>query len=260
MEGTRIKHRFQGPQLLSSAESSENAVTLRLLAIGAEVLTLEKLPPGISVIDEDESSPDTYSVPRRSSRIVRVCWCPDGAAAVLHDSLRWRMTEGLRQARLEVRLQGVTSELPTPARSSRTAAPPATKISDMRVPNKCAENKRERALISWMNSEVAPLGTAASVAGGSGVEGHQVRRLLGEVTGKAYTYFKRDEGFAAMASKLEAKIAAKQLVIRDAEHTLSDVRMRQQALEVLTSYHPFWLAVGLQTVLGRALVFTHGTA
>lgn len=81
--------------------------------------------------------------------------------------------------------------------------------------SRCLESKRERGLIAWMNSEVAPLGRAASNHSVGGVEGHMVGRLLGEVSGKAYVYFKRDEGFAAMASKIESKIAAKQLTIRN---------------------------------------------
>lgn len=43
------------------------------------------------------------------------------------------------------------------------------------------------------------------------------------------------------------------------ENTLNDVRMRQQAMEVLACYHPFWLAVGMQTVLGCSLVRSQGT-
>ncbi|EFJ40339.1 microtubule-associated protein Asp [Volvox carteri f. nagariensis] len=315
-----------------------------------QVLMLEKLPAGISLHGDNGCSLGSVSVPRRSSMTLHVSWRPD-SAAVLNETLRWRMAEGLRQARLEVRLQGIAaSEPPTSARSSRNLSSAAVKPADARGPNKqpaassstfkapprtltlcrpsmaaaasgltqahtamleesplstrliepagftpqapalaatkpsptppsaspqlaagvraqmarptattptricslveqskaldfrrvgCVESKRERALISWLNR-------------------HVVRRLLGEVSGKAYVYFKRDEGFAAMASKIESKIAAKQLTIRDAEHTLSDVRMRQQALDVLTSYHPFWLAVGLQTVLGRALVLSHG--
>ncbi|GLI66525.1 hypothetical protein VaNZ11_010395 [Volvox africanus] len=372
----------------------DNPVTLRLIAYGGErptvafgivtpgsikdavlqllnetdldrVLVLEKLPSGISLVEENGLDPSlgTFSVPRRSSRVLRVSWSPDGAAA-LNDSLRWRMAEGLRKVRLEVRLQGtVAPELPALARSNRAAGTITAKAADLRVLGKqtspssvtlkappktlslarpslvaatsgtvplytprdnlqrraapmdplavnapamvtskpssapslaspqpvlvlsawqaantpprvsstaeqsrvldfrrvgCTENKRERALISWMNSEVATLGTEASDIGSRAVEGHVVRRLMGEVTGKAYVYFKRNESFAAMVSKIESKIAAKQLTIRDAEHTLSDVRMRQQALDVLTSYHPFWLAVGLQTILGRALVFSQG--
>lgn len=42
------------------------------------------------------------------------------------------------------------------------------------------------------------------------------------------------------------------------ESTLSDVHRRKEALAVLTAYHPFWLAVGLQTVLGKALVLSPG--
>ena len=42
------------------------------------------------------------------------------------------------------------------------------------------------------------------------------------------------------------------------EHTLSDVRMKHQALEVLLSYSPFWLAVGLQAVAGKAMPVTAG--
>ncbi|PNH10245.1 Abnormal spindle-like microcephaly-associated [Tetrabaena socialis] len=118
------------------------------------------------------------------------------------------------------------------------------------------ESKRERGLLAWMNSEVAPLEAAG--AGGMQVEGPALRRLLGDVSGKAYLFFKRDAAFAATASKLEAKIALKQLVLKDAELTLSDVVMRKQALEVLTAYHPFWLAVGLQTVLGQALTLSPG--
>ncbi|GIL67632.1 hypothetical protein Vafri_20977 [Volvox africanus] len=372
----------------------DNPVTLRLIAYGGErpmvafgtvppgsikdavlqllnetdldrVLVLEKLPSGISLVEENGLDPtlETFSVPRRSSRVLRVSWSPDGAAA-LNDSLRWRMAEGLRRVRLEVRLQGtVAPELPASARSNRAAGTTTAKAADprglgkhtstsavtLKAPPKtlslarptlvaatsgtvplhtprenlqrraapmdplavnapamatskpsstpslaspqpglvssawqaantpprvcstaeqsrvldlrrvgCTENKRERALISWMNSEVATLGTEASDVGSRAVEGHVVRRLMGEVTGKAYVYFKRNETFAVMASKIESKIAAKQLTIRDAEHTLSDVRMRQQALDVLTSYHPFWLAVGLQTILGRALVFSQG--
>jgi abnormal spindle-like microcephaly-associated protein len=40
--------------------------------------------------------------------------------------------------------------------------------------------------------------------------------------------------------------------------SLSDVALRQQALGLLGCYHPMWLAVGLQTVLGKALVLTPG--
>lgn len=75
---------------------------------------------------------------------------------------------------------------------------------------------------------------------------------------QAYVLFKRDEGFAEVASKIEARIASRQLTIRDPEHILSDVRMRQQALEVLMCYHPFWLAVGLQPVVGVAVPMTQG--
>ncbi|KAG2492393.1 hypothetical protein HYH03_009339 [Edaphochlamys debaryana] len=123
-----------------------------------------------------------------------------------------------------------------------------------------AESKRERGLIAWMNSEVAPheAASADAGAGAGGLPGASVRRLLGEVCGKAYRLFKRDEGFAVLGEKLEAKIAARQLAIKDVENTLMDTRMRQQAMEVLTSYHPFWLAVGLQTVLGKALTLSHG--
>ncbi len=37
---------------------------------------------------------------------------------------------------------------------------------------------------------------------------------------------------------------------------MGDVRARESALEVLGSYHPFWLRLGLEAVVGRALPVT----
>ena len=34
---------------------------------------------------------------------------------------------------------------------------------------------------------------------------------------------------------------------------MCDVQLRRQAEDVLMTYHPLWLAVGLQTVAGRAI-------
>jgi abnormal spindle-like microcephaly-associated protein len=34
---------------------------------------------------------------------------------------------------------------------------------------------------------------------------------------------------------------------------MADVRLRQQAMEALSAYHPFWLRLGLEIVVGRAV-------
>ncbi|GFR51021.1 hypothetical protein Agub_g13348 [Astrephomene gubernaculifera] len=432
----------------SAPKSQEPAVTLRLLAYGGErplltfgsctvasqkqarlcllneteldrVLTLEPPPTGVAVFDENGAAIETVPVVRRSHRFLHIVWSP-GSVGSLCESLRWRMPEGMRLARLEVRLQGTAVDYPltpraaraamttgarsssggatgpaasasganltangarqhaptagdhmAPLNSSRAASAVGTKSSSgtaagpgatalgaratlavgkapprtlslarpqpaaaaaavpgstntsvlrpapsLEIPTAAntaaaaaststkqlstpvssptstaggkaaslrlrptvsptlqrkaeagraldfrrvgnAESKRERGLLAWMNNEVQPLEATAAGAGGGAMEGHVVRRLLGEVSGKAYLYFKRDDEFAAMASKIEAKIATKQLALKDPATTLSDVRMRQDAVDVLTSYHPFWLAVGLQTVLGKALVLSH---
>jgi hypothetical protein len=50
----------------------------------------------------------------------------------------------------------------------------------------------------------------------TGLEAPAVRRLLGELSGRAFLLFKRDEAFAALAARLEAKIAGRVLAMRDA--------------------------------------------
>lgn len=78
-----------------------------------------------------------------------------------------------------------------------------------------AEAKRERGLISWLNSEVATVEAASAGLDSGCTTGVGVRRLLGEVGGKAYLYFKRDASFAAAAAKVESKIAARHLALKD---------------------------------------------
>ncbi|MEW5314489.1 MAG: hypothetical protein WDW38_005985 [Sanguina aurantia] len=207
------------------------------------------------------------------------------------------------------------------------------------------DSKRELGLFAWMNSEVSAAAGSLSAQGsraapsgtaqGSGPDTHSLRRLVGEVAGKAHVHFKRDAWFGEMAAKVESKIQAGQLSLRDpvgrasgqgprtgrmarsslplgvsawgwdgaasqlrahlmlrpfpphwtlgttispvpphwtlevswppvaldgrTEHTLNDVRMQRQAVELLSSYHPFWLAIGVQTVLGQALPVSAGS-
>lgn len=75
-----------------------------------------------------------------------------------------------------------------------------------------------------MNSELAPI-ISDSGAGGSGAmaqdESHSVRRVLGDVASKAYVLFKRDEWFAGVAGKIEQRICARQLLIKE---PVSEVR------------------------------------
>eukprot|EP00198_Chlamydomonas_reinhardtii_P006104 XP_001695440.1 predicted protein [Chlamydomonas reinhardtii] len=270
------------------------------------VITLEKAPTCVRLVDPASGAvlavEGSLDVPRRSSRTLRVTWHATGPGA-LCEALRWRMTDGARQARLEAPYPGVprTSGMLDPSALSAAANVklPATPLAASPLLNNggrapvrlvtphragagspnvrgvalaadgggrtldfrrvgSAEAKRERGLISWLNSEVATVEAASAGLDSGCTTGVGVRRLLGEVGGKAYLYFKRDASFAAAAAKVESKIAARHLALKDVESTLSDVHRRKEALAVLTAYHPFWLAVGLQTVLGKALVLSPG--
>lgn len=75
--------------------------------------------------------------------------------------------------------------------------------------------KREHGLLSWMNSELAPMSSSSDSCSSSADESHSVRRVLGDVASKAYVTFKRDEAFAALAAKIEQRICARQLLIKD---------------------------------------------
>ncbi len=41
---------------------------------------------------------------------------------------------------------------------------------------------------------------------------------------------------------------------------MGDVRLKQQITEVLTAYHPFWLRLGLEVVVGKAVPPADGSA
>ena len=69
----------------------------------------------------------SLDVPRRSSRTLRVTWHATGPGA-LCEALRWRMTDGARQARLEVRLQGTATDPPLPAKAGARASGAAASL------------------------------------------------------------------------------------------------------------------------------------
>ena len=61
-------------------------------------------------------------------------------------------------------------------------------------------------------------------------------------------------GVAEVVSRLELEIDKLRLVIRKDRNINRDVGMKQQLLQLILSYNPLWLRVGLETVFGELLV------
>lgn len=65
--------------------------------------------------------------------------------------------------------------------------------------------------------------------------------------------YKGDAGFVLAMLKVHERVASGMIRVQNARGKLHDVKLRAQLLRLLTAYHPFWLRLGLEIVLGMSL-------
>ncbi|KAK9808392.1 hypothetical protein WJX73_010186 [Symbiochloris irregularis] len=104
--------------------------------------------------------------------------------------------------------------------------------------------QQEQGFVCWLNYHLAPQAGAnhASLA---------VGRNVAAVRGCLWRLYCQDQGVARVVTSLEQYIDNGFLAIQEPEAVLRDVRLQAVALKSLCFYHPFWLRLGLEVVLGR---------
>ncbi|DBB17480.1 TPA: hypothetical protein ACH3X3_014500 [Trebouxia sp. C0006] len=110
--------------------------------------------------------------------------------------------------------------------------------------------KQEAAFSAWLNSVLVP---AKATEEGLASQALAACRLAAKVRGLLWHLYSADTDVIASMLKVEKHIDAGQLRLKDEEAQLADVKWQQAVFEVLLSYHPFWLRLGLETVVGQLL-------
>ncbi|KAA6419435.1 MAG: abnormal spindle-like microcephaly-associated protein [Trebouxia sp. A1-2] len=118
------------------------------------------------------------------------------------------------------------------------------------VPLRLWIEKQEGAFLAWLNSVLVP---AKATEEGPAGQALAARRLAAKVRGLLWHLYSADTDVIASMLKVEKHIDAGQLRLKDEEAQLADVKWHQAVFEVLLSYHPFWLRLGLETVVGQLL-------
>jgi abnormal spindle-like microcephaly-associated protein len=88
---------------------------------------------------------------------------------------------------------------------------------------------------------------------------YTARREINRLRRRACTLW-QTPGVAQVITRVEVEIERKALIIRKDRSINKDVGMKKGFLELLLSYNPLWLKVGLETVYGEVLSFAGGAA
>ncbi|TRY62673.1 hypothetical protein TCAL_08689 [Tigriopus californicus] len=88
---------------------------------------------------------------------------------------------------------------------------------------------------------------------------YTVRRKMNQLRRHACTLW-QTPGVAQVITKVEIEIEKKGLIIRKDKSLNKDVGMKKSFLELLLSYNPLWLKIGLETIYGELLTFTASDA
>ncbi|KAI8496628.1 hypothetical protein Bbelb_252830 [Branchiostoma belcheri] len=131
--------------------------------------------------------------------------------------------------------------------------------------------KQERAFIQWLNFILIPntmepqLCQTVTVPGRMpAVSVDQQLRMreyavlcnLNSVRRAACLLF-QSEPVARVLQRVEEEVETGRLRVRDDRHLHADQGIRQQILDMLLSYSPLWLRVGLETIFGEVLPLQH---
>ncbi|KAI8483826.1 hypothetical protein Bbelb_384840 [Branchiostoma belcheri] len=131
--------------------------------------------------------------------------------------------------------------------------------------------KQERAFIQWLNFILIPNTMEPQLCQNVTVPGRmpavstdqQLRMReyavlcnLNSVRRAACLLF-QSEPVARVLQRVEEEVETGRLRVRDDRHLHADQGIRQQILDMLLSYNPVWLRVGLETIFGEVLPLQH---
>ncbi|KAK9814207.1 hypothetical protein WJX72_002306 [[Myrmecia] bisecta] len=108
-------------------------------------------------------------------------------------------------------------------------------------------DKQERAFTAWLNSVLVP-GRNDEAA-----DALAARRLAARMRGVLWRLYSQDAEIISVMVKVESRIDAGFLRMRDEEAQLGDLKLRESAMDVLKSYHPFWLRLAVEIVVGQVI-------
>ncbi|BDA47246.1 probable abnormal spindle-like microcephaly-associated protein homolog [Coccomyxa sp. Obi] len=111
--------------------------------------------------------------------------------------------------------------------------------------------KQEKAFGVWLNAALAP----PPPGGPEGAEGGGLAaaRLEARVRGALWHLYCGDSDIIHIMTRIEKRIDEGFLRLKPEEAKMGDMRTKAQVAEVLSAYHPFWLRLGLEVVVGKAV-------
>ncbi|GAB4814747.1 hypothetical protein N2152v2_001793 [Parachlorella kessleri] len=111
-------------------------------------------------------------------------------------------------------------------------------------------DKQETAFKAWLNTILLP--ATSDQQGDGGQAALASRRLTAKMRGLLWRIYQRDEQFRDVMLRVEQRVEGGHLRIRDEESCLKNLKEQSRVKEVLLSYHPFWLRLGMEVVVHRA--------
>eukprot|EP00887_Chlorella_sp_A99_P006848 scaffold2.g6848.t1 len=106
-------------------------------------------------------------------------------------------------------------------------------------------DKQERALCAWANSILLPVAERQDQL--------SARRLTARVRGLLWRTYSQDKDLISLMVRVEQRIDAGYLRLRDEEGSLKNLKEQARVKAALMAYHPFWLRLGFELVVGRAV-------
>ncbi|CAL8472299.1 g11841 [Coccomyxa elongata] len=111
--------------------------------------------------------------------------------------------------------------------------------------------KQEKAFRVWLNAALAPPPPGDPEGGDGG--GLAATRLEARVRGALWHLYCGDPDVIHIMTRIEKRIDEGFLRLKPEEAKMGDMRTKAQVAEVLSAYHPFWLRLGLEVVVGKAV-------
>ncbi|KAK9905711.1 hypothetical protein WJX75_004975 [Coccomyxa subellipsoidea] len=109
--------------------------------------------------------------------------------------------------------------------------------------------KQEKAFGVWLNAALAPPPPGGPEGGDDG--GLAAKRLEARVRGALWHLYCGDPELIHVMTRVEKRIDEGFLRLKSEEVQMGDMRTKAQVAEVLSAYHPFWLRLGLEIVVGK---------
>ncbi|GMH42258.1 hypothetical protein BSKO_10177 [Bryopsis sp. KO-2023] len=181
----------------------------------------------------------------------------------LDDSTRKRRGKGgiqskgsLGQMAAPVVAKGINIALPATARFR--PIPGEKNIMEFLNQSRMSMDKQEKAYTEWLNFVLAPSPIFCEQEGElSAEEALTSRSILAKVRGLLNRVFRHDRMLTGGMRKVNLHIDEGHIKILREGSLLTDIGMRRRAFESLTKYHPFWLRLGAETVIGKPILGVH---